>query len=244
MLLWAGMGVMRRRTLIITAILAMAVACVVVASLAHREEGRADQIRPSVPQEIPTAGAGIPAGQTPDVPRLQKSIVLAQPDLQEGGSVERIMADTEPAAREVFDDGLKLMRGGSFSEAREAFQQIVDTSPDRKAKAAACWAIGLAYYLEGGAVNLHQAANQFIRFRDSYGSDEGVKPLVEAAMIDIPVVSIELMHCAPSQYERTSAASLAAKTLSAFLAAHPDSPQAPAARDALRSVAEFLAAQQ
>ncbi|MBZ5500472.1 MAG: tetratricopeptide repeat protein [Acidobacteriia bacterium] len=179
-------------------------------------------------------------GGTTEGMRAHESMALVQPDLAVTSSVQRIMAEASPGARTLFEEGLSLMHSGKFSEARETFQELIKTHPEDKAKALASWAIGLAYYQEGGTPNLHQAANQFISFRDSYSSDKDLDEFVRAAMIDIPVILMDLVHYGPSQIERDSAAALAVKTLTAFLDKWPDSPQAPAARASLKEVSDYL----
>ena len=167
------------------------------------------------------------------------------PNLNEGASVKRILAESDPGAAALFEEGMELMDRGDSDGARGRFEHLIETYPNDKAKALASWAIGLSYYLsyywQGGTHNLHQAANQFIRFRDAYESDKNLEELVYAAMIDIPVVSIDLMYSAPSEYERTHAAALAETTLKAFLERWPDDPQASVARAALDEVQSFMA---
>ena len=169
-----------------------------------------------------------------------KSLKLVRPDLNDVPVVQRILAGSAPGAKALFEEAMRLMNSGRFPEAREAFQELIKTYPDDKVKAPASWAIGLTYIQEGGTANLHQAANQLLRFLDSFGSNDEAPELVHAAMLDIPVILMELMHTAPSAYERQAAAALAVKTITAYLAKWPDSPQAPAAQASLVEAHLFL----
>jgi len=181
-----------------------------------------------------------------DAARLATRTFLASsvPNLRDSAVVRRILAECDPSAGSLFEEGIRLLDEGDPDAARNKFEHLIEAYPGDKTKPLASWAIGLSYYLAyyrgGGAHNLHQAANQFIRFRDGYESDKDLEELVQAAMFDIPVLSIELMRSAPSEYERTHAAALAQSTLSAFLARWPDDPRAAAARAELAEIQSFI----
>ncbi len=180
------------------------------------------------------------AGQSFDRPVARGLDTGLRPNLLQEPWAQHLLADSDPEAVRSFEEGIRLLGSNSCVEARSLFERMIQSYPKDKIDALASWAIGLTYLSEGGIHNLHQAANQFIRFRDAYGSDKDLEELVRAAMIDIPVISIDLMNYAPSEYERTHAADLALKTLRAFLERWPDDAQAPAARAALADVESFL----
>jgi len=236
---------MRRRSRVIFAVLAIIIAGALLIRLSGRSFRplRGDTARTSEQKGSQIAPASQSRGAGPKPARRFPPPSLA--NLRDSASIRRILADCDASAGALFEDGMRLLDDGDADGARAKFEHLVEAFPEDKAKPLAVWAIGLSYYLayewHGGAHNLHQAANQFIRFRDGYSADDNLEELVHAAMLDIPVISIELMHSAPSEYERTHAAALAESTLNAFLARWPDDPRTTTARAELAEVQAFIA---
>ncbi len=214
---------------------AIIVMAIVVALALHRSPRSAlSPARPSIPAH-PLVVERLPAAPAPLL-RAER-----RPNLTQEPWALEFLADSDPEAVRSFDEGMALLNSGHCVEARTLFDRLGQTYPADKVRVLASWAIGLAYLAEGGTPNWHQAANQFIRFRDTYQADQDVQELVRAAMIDIPIVSMDLMHFAPSEYERMHAAALAQQTLKTFLDRWPDDPQAAAIRAALAEVESYLA---
>jgi hypothetical protein len=182
--------------------------------------------------------SGVPARRSGGPRAPASSITLV--DAGDSMGIDRLLEASSPGARTMFEEGMRLLQSSRPREARERLQELVNTCPDDAARAPASWVIGLTYYLEGDTGNLHQAANQWLSFRDTYRSRQDLQELVHAAMIDIPVVLMDIMRFGPSEYERIHVAKLALETLQDFLDRWPDDPQAELLRASREEVRRFL----
>ena len=162
------------------------------------------------------------------------SLAMVKPDLESLSSKWLAVGDVEPGAKAFFEDGFRLERGGSYREARLAFQTLINTYPDCGLAAPAYWAVGLAYYQEGGSENLLHATDQFKNFVGFFGNRE--QELAEAAQLDIAVINMQLMGSTILNSDRRIYAGKVANALKTFLARWPRSPYAPAARLQLEEI--------
>jgi len=191
-----------------------------------------------------------------------ESLVLVRPDLESFSSKWLAADGVEPEAKALFDDGFRLMRVGSLREAREAFRSLINTYPESRLAAPAYWAIGLAYYQEGGNENLLEAVDQFKNFLIFFGNSEQAEllepsslsfritslpsirieqeELTKAAQIDIAVINTQLMGSTTQETGKKIYAAQAANALKTFLARWPFSPYAPAARIQLNEIQNLL----
>jgi hypothetical protein len=79
--------------------------------------------------------------------RAKTPISLDQPNLAEAPAVQRILADLQPEARLLFEEGLRLMREGAYVEAWMTFQRLIQTNPGSKIVGLCYFAMGLTRYL-------------------------------------------------------------------------------------------------
>lgn len=163
--------------------------------------------------------------------------LAAQTSLEDFASVRRILAEAQPEARNVFENGVALLKSGHFPEARSDFQSFILSYPGSALEPPASFGIGAAWYLGGDS---EKAADQFKDFVVSYSNQMGLADLVEAAQINLAVAEIQIMNSASDEKDRRAAATAASMALTPFLLRWPYSPQAPAARIALNEVGAYL----
>ena len=190
---------------------------------------------PTIPEANPLPGEKREAAKN--------QIVPVQPDLRETSSMRRILADSDPGARAMFQSGLESLNQGDFSNSRRIFQEILaDYGWDcnqNKIAAPAYWCIGLSYYQEGGETGLSLSGTFFQSFLQTYPNCEP-QELAQAAQINIAVTYMERMRLAAKEPARERAAQGAAMALKTFLEKWPDSPQAYAAGLSLADVQNYL----
>jgi len=148
-----------------------------------------------------------------------------------------LLSQADPHKRVRFEEGMDLMARGEYGEARQVLQEFQD-SGETSLRAPSHWALALSYYLEGGEDNLCLAAGRFADFVVNYSEPD---VLLEAAQIDLAIVSMDLMRTGSTERSRADAAWAAARALKAVLARWPDNDQAPAVRSSLHQVEEYLA---
>jgi hypothetical protein len=205
-----------------------------------RDQSRAN---PSASNE---GGSGAPETGTSTDPALamQRSAkarakikLSAQTSLEDIASLKRILAEAQPGARNMFENGMALMKSGHFPEARSVFQSFILNYPGSALEPPAYFGIGVASYLGGDS---DKAADQFNDFMMSFSKDTGLEDFFQAAQIDLAVAEIQLMRSASNEEDRRAAAGTASFALTNFLLKRPNSPQAPAARVALNEVLTLL----
>ncbi len=173
----------------------------------------------------------------------KNQIVPLQPDLKRTSSMQRILADSDPAASALFKSGLELIDRGDFSNARRVFQEVLAyygwDGNQNKIAAAAYWCIGLCYYREGGETGLSLAGTFFQSFLQTYPNCEP-QELTLAAQMNLAVTYLDRMALETKEPARERDAQGAAAALKAFLEKWPDSPQAYAASLSLADLQKYL----
>jgi hypothetical protein len=156
-------------------------------------------------------------------------VVHVQPDLTGTPSMQRILAESAPGARGMFQSGLQSLEQGDFNAARRTFHEILaDYGWDcaqNKLAGPAYWAVALCYYREGGEDGLALACTFFQNFLQTYPDCEP-RELAPAAQIDLAVTYLDRMRLAEKEPARERAARGAVTALKTFLEKFPDSPQA------------------
>ncbi len=142
--------------------------------------------------------------------------------------------------KRLFEAGISKMRKHEYQSAREDFQSLYKAFPDSKLSVPAYWAIGLAFYEEGGKENLQQAIDYFKNFIIFMGKDEQ-QELPAAAQLNIAVIYIQLMNTHARTGESKFYAVPAKEALESFLRRWPDSPYAEAAKTQLGLIKSLLA---
>jgi outer membrane protein assembly factor BamD (BamD/ComL family) len=138
-----------------------------------------------------------------------------------------------------FEAGISKMRKHEYPSARKDFQSLISAFPDSKLGVPAYWAIGLAFYEEGGIENLQQALDQFKNFIIFMGQDEQ-QELPAAAQLNIAVIHIQLMKTY-AKWRDSKHAVRAEEALESFLTRWPDSVYAEAAKTQLDLIKSLLA---
>jgi hypothetical protein len=197
----------------------------------HDAAGRL-RSEPAVP---PSAGPEMAAN---------KRMAAVVPNLAESPSIQKMLADSDPRAKSLFQSALQSVERGDFAKARTMLHEILadygwECNKNRMA-APAYWAIGLTYYQEGGQDGLSLAATFFQNYQQTYPTCEP-KELLEAAQINLSVIYMDQMNTAAKENARTRAAQHAADALKAYLEKWPDSPEAYAAGLSYAYVQAYLA---
>jgi outer membrane protein assembly factor BamD (BamD/ComL family) len=151
----------------------------------------------------------------------------------------QVLLESDPAVAGLLVSGLDLLNAGHYTEARSAFQAIMEEHKDSGLQPVALWALALSHYREGGAENLAMSAGRFADFLARYGQ---FKPeiLVEAAQVDLAVICVDLIKSDASERLKVEAATVAAASLQSFLDKWPGHPQAAAIRNSLLQVQSLL----
>ena len=165
---------MCRRTSIVIVILGLIGACVLYRFRPQREGVRfpfgspqpeliskVDQEKSVTPLKDHPALAPLTVGKVTTERTAAKSLAMVRTDLERLSAKWLAAEDLEPQGKDLLEEGLRLMRVGSLLEAREAFQLLINTYTESRLVSLAYWAIGLAFYQEGGNENLLEAADQF-----------------------------------------------------------------------------------
>ena len=155
----------------------------------------------------------------------------------------QVLLESDPAVAALLLRGLEMLQAGRYTEARSAFQAVMEEHPDSGLRPVALWALALSHYREGGAENLALSAGRFADFLARYGQ---FKPeiLVEAAQVDLAVICMDLMKSQASERLKVEAATVAAASMTAFLDKWPGHPQAAAIRASLLPIQDFLSSMQ
>jgi outer membrane protein assembly factor BamD len=135
---------------------------------------------------------------------------------------------------------LTLTDRGEHRYARATLQSIINSYPDSQFVPDAYWAIGLAFYKEGGTHNLGKAMDQFHSFLLFFPN--GPSDLVQAAQLNIASIHLDLMHLGDSGPATIRHAQAAEKILTEFLVRWPQHPEAPAARHSLSETRRYISA--
>ncbi|MBZ5497956.1 MAG: hypothetical protein LAP85_16260 [Acidobacteriia bacterium] len=164
----------------------------------------------------------------------RKSASMAIPSWQ------RLLAQSAPKARELFETGLAFLRDGRYTEARLTFQNIIRDYPGDKAVALAYWARGLSFYREGGEENLLLAMDQFMSYSIFFPADRGPADLAEAAQTNIAVIASQAMDSARTEAEKIEAAQNGLRALNYLVVNCPYSPAIPAAEGQIMDLESYL----
>jgi hypothetical protein len=147
----------------------------------------------------------------------------------------------------LLDAALNLMDKREFSGARQlllkAFYPVLRlsgndlaTNPEMKALHRAMLAMGICLYKEGGTRNLHGAQSclaDYLLFPDD-------EDFVQAAQIDLIIVSMELMQSEETEEARILAARDTEGVVETFLRQWPNHPYAQSAASILVQVQKYL----
>ncbi|MGA2263100.1 MAG: tetratricopeptide repeat protein [Acidobacteriota bacterium] len=166
-----------------------------------------------------------------------KAKLAAQSSLEDIACLRRMLAEAQPEVRNLFENGIALMKSGHYPEARSVFQSLILSYPGSALDAPAHFGMGVASFLGGDS---EQAAGQFGDFVTSFSSDAGLEDFAQAAQIDLAVTEIQLMRSAASEKDRRVAALAVAKALIPYVLRWPNSPQTPAARAALDEATSYI----
>ncbi len=162
-------------------------------------------------------------------------------DLEKIPSIQKLILDADPRARDLFESGLSYLNDGKFVEARLAFQVIVRQYPESGLEAPAHFAIGLSWYQEGDTENLLLAADQFKNLLLFFPREPELEELRRAAQVDVAVIDMQLMRSEDSFEHAMISAEAAAGALKAFLLKWPNDPLAPSVSASLIEVQRFMA---
>ncbi len=167
-----------------------------------------------------------------------ESLARIRPDLESLSAEWRLMERVEFQGKDLLEEGLRLMRRRKYREARDAFQLFINTYGESSLVPSVSWAIGLAFYEEGGNENLLKAIAHFKTFLSFELNDQ--EGLEEAAQLDIAVIYIQLLSITTEQDSRIVFAAQAENALRTFLARWPTSSYASAARIQLKELEDRL----
>jgi tetratricopeptide (TPR) repeat protein len=235
---------MRRQIIVALVLIGSSLACLFVWFREHQggvsssanisEHARGHEALPALPIN------GLPTKNRKSGRETPRPIIVSAPNGEKAAFLQRAWAKSDPRARHLFEDGLHKTRDGRFTEAREAFQELIHSFPDDKAISLASWAMGLAYYKEGGRENFRRAADAFKEFDRGYDYETDLEELHQPALIDVALIELDLMKSATPEMllsdgtaQRVGSATLGLK---AFLKRWPDSPYAPAVHAALQEI--------
>ncbi len=175
------------------------------------------------------------------------SLRVMLPDLGSTSPVQKILMDSDPGTRGLFEAGVVRLQNGDFSEAAKDFQQVSVSHPDDKVGKLADWAIGFALYgltktpsgvlfFEGRPTS---AADHWAKGLDFLSLEDGFGGLVETTLIDLASVHMNRWRSG-NENIKVFFGRECANELRWFLNRAPNDPQAPAARAALEEILQAL----
>lgn len=154
---------------------------------------------------------------------------------------QRLLDESSPKARELFETGLAYLRIGRYVESRLAFQTLVRTYPDDKAQPLGYSALALSFCKEGGDENLLLALEDFRNYLLFFPSDPNLENLAEAAQTNIGVIWRELMSSTLTEDIKLNSARTSLQALTQFLNGYPRSQNASSAQAQLAQIEQYLA---
>ena len=155
---------------------------------------------------------------------------------------QRLLDESSPQARELFETGLAYLRSGKYGEARLSFQTLVRAYSGDKAEPLGYWAIALSHYREGGDENLLLALDDFRNYLLFFPNDPNLQELAEAAQIDTTVIYRELMDSSLTEETKLGATRTSLQALTQFLNGYPNSPSSDLAKTQVAQIKQFLPA--